>query len=425
MLLSCRRGRYAVGASKSMNRTARAVAISLIVAPGMGFAADTYMVPKLEVFARADTNRELNTKAEGGADSSESYIGDAQLTLGVSTPRSDTYIRPRIRYQNSPDIDNAKRTEQFFDFKSDYKTERSAFDFLARYSKRDTLNAEFQDATFDPLTPDDPLVPETGTVVVGETQERIAVSPSFRHEWTERMGIGATATYQKVDFSSSSSVNDPKIGFDYVEGEGFLSRQLGLRTVGEMGVYASKFETDDNLRTNDAYGLTARLRKQWTPTFGLLASAVVERDDIKVEDVSGATIRDEKETQWGLEVTGDFAGQVSRTRFSVGRFISPTSAGSKSTVDQLRVQYDRSLTQRLEWTSAVRYNRQRAVGGQGLGLERDYVIGDLGLKYMLTPTWYVTGGYTYRWQDRKTDIGTADNHSFVLGFGYEGLRQRR
>src|SRR5262245_39547143 len=119
MLSSCRNGnRTVLGETGAMGRAARLLAIGLIAGPGTGFAADTYMVPRLEVSARADSNRELNTKAEGGRDSSSSYIADGELMLGVATPRSDTFIRPRLKYQNSPDIDNAKRTEQFLDFKS-------------------------------------------------------------------------------------------------------------------------------------------------------------------------------------------------------------------------------------------------------------------------------------------------------------------
>jgi len=44
-------------------------------------------------------------------------------------------------------------------------------------------------------------------------------------------------------------------------------------------------------------------------------------------------------------------------------------------------------------------------------------------EYMLTPTWYLRGGYAYIWQDREVDPSDADNNQVFISVGYRGLSQ--
>ncbi len=62
----------------------------------------------------------------------------------------------------------------------------------------------------------------------------------------------------------------------------------------------------------------------------------------------------------------------------------------------------------------------------GQGNDRDYARVDLSLRWMVTSTWFLRGGYSYIWEDRQTAVSDADNNQFFVSFGYRGLdRQRR
>jgi hypothetical protein len=115
--------------------------------------------------------------------------------------------------------------------------------------------------------------------------------------------------------------------------------------------------------------------------------------------------------------------EVSDWRFSIGRSFIPTGDSGKATLDQFRVQYDRMLSQRLSLRVAGRFDSRNALGTTTLntGTDRDYARGDLSIRWLVTPTWYVGAGYAYIWEDRETAFSDAANNKFFVNFGYRGL----
>jgi hypothetical protein len=117
---------------------------------------------------------------------------------------------------------------------------------------------------------------------------------------------------------------------------------------------------------------------------------------------------------------------VSALRLSIGRTFIATGANGKAESDQVRLQYDRDLTQRLKFRGTGRYESRNSISTGGQGDDRDYARADLSLNWMMSTTWYLEGGYSYIWQDRQTAAGVAANNKLFVGVGYKGLeRQRR
>jgi hypothetical protein len=134
---------------------------------------------------------------------------------------------------------------------------------------------------------------------------------------------------------------------------------------------------------------------------------------------------EESTTGWGGTVSAYRKGEVSAWRVSAGRTFIPTGAGGKTESDQLRLQYDRDLTQRLTFTGAGRYESRNSLSTGGQGDDRDYARADLALRWMMAPTWYLAGGYSYIWQDRESAAGDADNNKIFVSVGYRGLDRPR
>ena len=134
----------------------------------------------------------------------------------------------------------------------------------------------------------------------------------------------------------------------------------------------------------------------------------------------------ESTSGWGGNVTAYRNGEVSQWRFTIEQGYWPTGDGGKNQISQFRVQYDRALSERINFDGAARYVHERAIGSREDESDRDYARLDLSISYFLTPTWYVAGGYNFIWQEYVREADDARNNVLFLSVGYHGLgRQRR
>jgi hypothetical protein len=397
-----------------------AVLVTTAVPLGGAFAADTYWQPQAE--ARVENNDNFNLTPGGSPDSDVyGYIADLQALIGIATPRSDTSLRPRIRIQEYPDRDDIEKVESFFDLRSLYKWERAQLRTTGRYSRQDSYNVDTVGGEFDPLDPDAPVDSDTGRVLTGETRTRVMVLPEFTFNATERTQLGVAADYQAVRYDSDGV--STQVDFDYYGGNGFVGWSLNPRSDLRVGAFVSTYEAQDDSVTTDAYGGSVGYEYRWSEVAGIAVDMFYEQDDatrtlpVPSEDsMSG----------WGGNVSAYGQGEVSTWRVSAGRSFIPTGAGGKAQSDQFRMQYGRDITQRVRFTGAARYEARTGFTAQTQADDRDFARVDLGLRWMMSTTWYLEGGYAYIWEDRESASGDAVNNRLFVGVGYKGLdRQRR
>ena len=387
---------------------------------GPALAADTYVQPQVEL--RAESNDNFNFGPGGSSGSTVyGYIADLQALIGIATPRSDTSIRPRLRFQEYPERDDLERFEAFLDLRSLYRWERSRLLMIGRYSRQDTYNAETPGGEFDPLDPNDPANADTGTILVGETRDRYRFEPEFTFELTERTQAGVAANYQAVRYDSGAV--QTRIEYDYFGGDGFVRWALDPRSDLTVGAFVNRYESTNDTTETDAYGGRVGYEFRWSEVAGVGFDIVYEQDD--TTDFVPATVK-ESTSGWGGAVSAYRKGQVSAWRLTAGRTFIPTGSNGKAESDQVRLQYDRDLTQRLAFKGVGRYESRNSLSTGGQGNDRDYARADLSLRWMMAPTWYLEGGYSYIWQDRESAAGATHNNKFFIGFGYQALaRQRR
>lgn len=394
---------------------------SPVLLPGsLATAADTYVTPQVDL--RAEYNDNFRLTPGGAGDSVNGYIADAQALFGIATPRSDTSIRPRLRLQEYPDEDELQRWEGFLDLRSRYDWQRARLDVLGRYSRQDSYNAETPTGEFDPLAPTDPTNADTGHVLVGETRDRFLFEPEYVFDLTERWEFGLEVQYEAVRYDADTG-QTTQVDYDFLAGGGSVTWALDQRSRVGLGGYVSKYEARDDSTETEAYGVDLGYAYQWSEVIGLEIDVFYEQDDTTdFLPVPG----EESTSGWGGAFTGYYEGEVSKWRASVGRNFIPTGSGGKAESDLLRIQYDRDITERLSFRGAGRYEARTSLTERGSSDDRDYARADLSLEYMLAPTWFVRGGYSYIWQDRESATDTADNNKIFLSAGYRGLgRQRR
>jgi hypothetical protein len=397
-----------------------AVAAAAALPVSMAWGAQTYVQPRVDVRVENNDNFDLDPNGTPEGDI-YGFIVDAQTLVGIFTERSETSVRPRLKFQEYPDRDDLQRIEAFLDLRSRYNWERSEFLMIGRYALQDSYNVETPDGVFDPLDPNFGNNADSSTVLVGETRQRLQLNPTYDHSLTERVKLGVGLNYETVSYDAD--VGEPtRIDYDFTVVDGSLSWALSPQSKVGVGAYASQFKADDDSEETDAYGGGVGYSYNWSEVTGVEARLFYESNDVTVKE----PVRIEESTSgWGGSLTAYHKLEVSDWRFAISRTYIPTGDGGKSESDLLRLQYNRSFSERLSFLGAARYEMRNALTETGGGDDRDYARVDLSLNYYFTQTWYVQGGYSYTWLDRQTTAGDADNNRLFVSVGYQGLRRQR
>lgn len=384
-------------------------------APDVATAADTYFVPGASARFEHDSNRNLTPDGQP-SENVTGYRATAEALIGSRTPRSDTQLRPQISVSRYPDTKEFNQTEAQVDLRSNYRSERSVLGLIARYSRTSEYNAEFADIAFDDFDPTAPVVGGDGRVIASERRTRIDVRPSFTYQFTPRTGIGLDLLAQDVSYGAdgpTSQVDHRSYDVDL-----HVTQLLTQKTTMLLGVFASRYETDDDLNQTDGYGLSAALRQRWSETFTGDVAFRIEDSDIEYR---GLVPQKQNRTTWSLRGGLAWRGQVTRVRMSLGRALAPSGDGSRAIRDELRAQFDRDLSQRLVWHGIARAMTQKTLGDLVPDNKRDSVRVESSLDWRASRTWTVSLGAAYTWQDREADPSSADSTSLFVSVGYRGL----
>jgi hypothetical protein len=399
-----------------------ALALSSAIGVTSAHAAQTYWQPHFEAGVEQNSNRNLAPDAVQEADVT-GYVATAEILWGYLTPRTDTQIQPRLRFQRYPDQDDADRSEQFLDFRTAHRaTERTSYEVVARYSRQDAFRTELGGAEFDDFDPEDPTEGVDGSPVTGaDTRTRIQLRPNVTHQFTELTGIAVSGLAQAIRFDSD--ILD-RTDYDYFELRTLLTRQQTPRTEWSGGPMVARFETRDGSNQTDDFGLELAVSHRWSELVRFGAGAFVRRSDIEI--VRETEIGTETQTNYGFDVSLIRQTELGRIRLSAGRRLQPNSGGSMTTTDEVRAQYDHDFSERVSMRTALRAYTQDAVGSfAGGDGDRDYARAELGLTWMLTPTIYLRGRYNYTWREIARDETSTNNHAVVVSVGYQGLGRPR
>jgi len=398
----------------------RASLILLVVAGALATgaaqsAADAYFIPMLETSAETHDNLNLRpSESEGG--SQTGYTGVLGAILGLRSPTGQTEVRPRYVFQKFSDRDELAQNNAYLDITSAYRTTRSRFSFLGRYSLQNEYSAEISQAQFDETeggTTEVPPEDSTGRLVFADSKiTRILLIPDYSFQLSQRTGIGARALYQTANYDGGLVTNRD---YDFGQLTGYLSWELSQRARLETGLYTTKYKTDDGENETKSNGVSLDLQYVWTPTFVGIASVKVEDTD-----VSRTGVQDESSKNYGFELGVRKKGEISNIEARVGRMFSPSFGGVRVIRDEVRAQYTRSLSQLWSASAAVRAYRNKSQGELDDN-DRKFARLDLEVNRQLSRTWYVSAGYSYLWQEYYVDNDAGKDNVFMLTVGYQGM----
>jgi hypothetical protein len=407
--------------SSSCRKAASYTLLASLGAAPAAWAQQTFFVPQIETSAEWNSNREL-TPVASQEDASKAYKVAAEARMGQRSQRSDIEFRPRVVFQDFPDRSGIDPLDVFADLRGERRTQRGTYGVFARYERQDTYNAEYGTARFDELDPNNPPNGDTGIVLTGDTRTRARIEPSLEYALSERNLIGAHINFDTVDYGRQLAGS--LVGYDAEYIDVTLIRQMGPRTELSVGPYFEHYENDLGGKA-DATGVVFGVQHEWSEVSSTNVLIRAESTDSEDPTATGATVSD-KTTNWGIEISGRQRYRVGGLRYTLGRFLEPSSVGSRRETDSFRVQFDRPLSARLGFFSALRYTIDRQIGTDDLGVnnasKRERAYGELFLRGDLTREWYVLGGYRYGMLDTQSTFGRGENHGVYISFGYQGLR---
>ena len=401
-------------------RKATRVALCAVAVTGapLALGQQWYFIPRVEASAEWSTNRELVSN-ESLEDSSQAYLLTLEGTAGVRSQRGSLELRPRVVGQEYPDRSGVDPLELGLDLRSRYETLKSEYTLRGRFRRRDTLNAEYGDAAFDDFDPEAGRTGEGGIVLVGTTRTDASVNPAWTYRLSDLNSMTLGLGYEMRDYEAVTAFD--RVGFDATDVEVWFNRLMRERLEVSAGAYLSRYEADDGSNETDSVGAQANVRFASSQLSSVSLLLRLEESDIT--EFSPARV-ESSDTSWGAELTGTRRFEVGDIRFSIGRFLEPSSIGGRAAADEIRVQYNRPLSARLQLSAAARYNRDQRIDRLGEGDDVKRARVDASVRWLWTPTLYVAGGYRFARQDAASEPNSADDHTFFVSFGFLGLDDR-
>jgi hypothetical protein len=400
-------------------RRGRLAATALVAAMAgtWASAAEIYYQPIVTLSSAYNTNVDLEPTNGQGA---TGYFADAATTIGIATLRSDTTLQPRLLYNYYPSVARRNRLEAFLSGNTHYNWQRDKFDLVGFFDHRDDVNAEQPGAQVDAVNPGvDPTTGTTGRTQLGVIRNYLLLDPTYTHLLSPLSSIGFAAEYQGMRYSPSDQSSHTD--FNYYRGRLFYSKTLNLRTGISVGVFGDRYGSTSIDSHSNSGGVQLDGGYNWTETIHSSLTLLYQRTKFEETDPK---VFSQTSNTWGATFGTVYKGQLSSYRFNIGRTIYPGSAGGLYTTDQVRAQYDRDFTQRLHFTGAVRFFRDRTTVSVLNSNTRNYLTGNLSVKYMMTPRLFVAGAYTYINQKYHSEIDSAEANVIMLSFGYTGLQRQ-
>lgn len=378
-------------------------------------AAEVFVQPGASITAEHDSNVELSPLAVN-KQSATGYNADISTLIGIATPDSQTTLRPDLKYEYFPTDRSLNRLEGRLDLNTQFKWQRDKFTMLGRFDRRDDLNAEIADAVYNPVNPELPTPPGTGHVSLGIVRNDLLLLPDYSHSLTPLSNIGIAGTYEHLKYSPDDPFDH--VEFNYYQAKPYYDYALSARAQLSFGVFASRYDAQNIVSRSTAYGTEMDMRYMWSPTWRGTLDLLYQQTTI---DQTTPYVFHDKTNNWGATIGLTYFGPAGQLRMNAGRNILPSSGGALYNTDQVQLQYVRDVTQRLQFTGAVLYQRTGVLAANYVSDTRNYAITQLYLRWMVTRVWFVRGSYSYAWQRYTNDPASAQNNGISVQIGYLGL----
>lgn len=399
-------------------RATRALFVG-VVCCGSAAGAEYYVQPIASIGASYDSNIGLQL-VPAERQSAVGYNADAAALLGIATHDSETTVEPRVVYNYYPAIPELDRVEGFFDLNSRLMLPRDQLSLAAEYQHYSDLHAEAPAPQYNPVNPGLPVPPTTGQIAYGATVNDVILQPSYSHNLTPLTRFGVSADLQRMSFSPADQFDH--VDYDYGLARVFYVWSPTPRMSYSVDGFGSLYDASSVDARTHTGGVEVELDYHWTRLWQ--SGIEVQYQQARVDQRIPIMIR-ETVNAVGFSFFTTYINRRDQLHLNIGQGLAPSSAGGLYNTGEAHLEYDHDLSERLSTNIAGRYLRTRDVGQDLLPFARDYAVANAYLRWMLTRTLYVQGGYSFIWQKYSAYSQNAVDHSVQVQLGYRGLERQR
>jgi hypothetical protein len=264
---------------------------------------------------------------------------------------------------------------------------------------------------------------DTGRLAfINEDRERYRTSPYVSFRVSERNSVRLEAT--KYGYTYSGGDRSFRTGFDSTRFSLGINRNVDERNVVSALMAVESYQADGTQNSTDIARIEGAFTRPLTQLWTMNLAAGVLRSDF--EFLTGNQLEVSATTDYTMRLGFRKRAERSRMNIDFTRDVYPSGTGYSSVRRELRLYYDRVLTQRLNARFGVRMNETKALGDVAAEDNREYTRAEVGFEWALKPVLFLEGGYEYTAQDFTEDIirQTTNSNAIYVGMSYRGLSRR-
>jgi hypothetical protein len=390
-----------------------AVTVATAVAAAMssaGVAADWQFNPTVEAGYLYDDNYRLS---EPGAEIDvQGGLLDAQLEMLDAMPAGEFSFTPRVRATYFPDERPLDTTDYFGTLNWDHRGQRVTTGVRADFAQQDVVNSEQPDAEVNSGL-GDPVLGDSGRVLVRNRRTRASVAPSLGVELSARRALQFDANY--ADISFDREIAGAQIGYNAADLTAALVSRITELSSLTTRLRGARYDIDTQGATN-SYG--AEL--QWDTH-----NAADTRKFLRIGAQSVELVEGGSETAWLAGAGVSFNLGRNELFADLARSVGPSAAGVIVARDQLRLRWTRAMTPRLSVLAGLRGTHDDDVDTNSSFQARTYATADLGMQWRWQEEFSLRFAYDYTWQKFADAPSDATSNGATISFLYQPLQRGR
>lgn len=373
--------------------------------------------PTVTLSQEYDDNYRLSTISSNEDEVSTTKLS-GELALKGKSERFDLKALLGLDAINySGDDDNLDdKSNQSVRLTSSYRTtERSKFSLKGNYF-RDTIVRTTQ-SLFLPVDDDIPFDPDqdvdVNLVRDDVRRTRFRISPGWNYRLSESTSLGLGYTYNELSLSGEDS-NSGLVESDSQKIEANIKMQVTEKDM-VTGRISESYFRPDNDRDVDTLEVTLGWVHKFSESFEM---------DFKVGGRDSDFDNAQKSSDSGFVGNIGATKRTGRTtyRVNIERRENPSSSGNQVEVDEIKVDIQRALTEKLTFSFGGRFFDTETTDDSNSNSNREYISFEPRLSWRFLPSWVAGAGYKYAEEDLD-DGGSGDSNGAFINISWSPPRQ--
>lgn len=381
------------------------------------------LIPRIEGGITTETNPNNRVESENYDSATGGFI-DLRLDGALQTPRDVVTLVPRLRSSRFGGSDSAQLDDDDYsiNLNATHSWDIASTGLEIAYRDNGIRTSEFNTANPGQTTDD--------------SQKTLSFDPSLNYALSERNSFQFTADLTDIEYDAS-----PTSGYYDYRNSGLQATWIHVfdaKTSMLLSANGGKFKATDPYsvaeNTTDSLGGTVAMERKLTPT---ISTTVTLGSTHSTQDVEGL-IYDPNNPGFLCptypvlcsisESSNNFTGgvtlrqrsEVMTTTIDYSQSQAPRSNGTSVVSDSYRIDFQRTLTRRLDGSINLLYTSDSALGNFGRQ-DRAYFSGNAALRYRLTNTLTLNGSYNHSVNNDDGNSGKQKNDSLYLSVIYTGV----